>query len=288
MGYADLQRLGDQGGIDIGFYMFSGANWYPMLYDYPPEMKRTLTQRRRRALLRGLIQRVKLTRPNIVVPAAGPCTVLDPDLLWLNSPDDGIFIDPEEAVAAVNAAGVGAMAVNMAATDVWDPNQGIVRCAPAEFRRPRAEYIRDASERLAPQIRAARAAEPAAGADLARHVARYFDEHVGGLPPALRRRIGARLAIAARGPQQGEWTVDFNAPGPSFVRDGIDPDWSYRIDVEDRALYPFVTGAMPFFEDLLLSLRVNLARRPDVYNEPLYHFLYEPDPQKLGAWYATH
>ncbi len=43
LGYADLQRLGDRG-IDIGFYMFSGANWYPMLYDYPDEVKRALTQ----------------------------------------------------------------------------------------------------------------------------------------------------------------------------------------------------------------------------------------------------
>jgi hypothetical protein len=33
---------------------------------------------------------------------------------------------------------------------------------------------------------------------------------------------------------------------------------------------------------------VELARRPDVYNEPLYHFLYDPDPERLNAWYATH
>ncbi len=49
-----------------------------------------------------------------------------------------------------------------------------------------------------------------------------------------------------------------------------------------------MTGEMPFFEDLLLSLRVQVARRPDTYNEPLYHFLYEPDPEKLHNWYAAH
>ena len=78
LSYADLQRLGDEG-IDIGFYMFSGANWYPMLYDYPSDVRRDLVQRRRRSLLSGLVQRVKLTRPKLIVPAAGPCTVLDPE-----------------------------------------------------------------------------------------------------------------------------------------------------------------------------------------------------------------
>jgi hypothetical protein len=53
-------------------------------------------------------------------------------------------------------------------------------------------------------------------------------------------------------------------------------------------LYPFVVGELSFLEDLFLSLRVQLARRPDEYNEPLYHFLYEPDPEKLHNWYAVH
>ena len=29
LGYSDLERIGQQG-VDIGFYMFSGANWFPM------------------------------------------------------------------------------------------------------------------------------------------------------------------------------------------------------------------------------------------------------------------
>jgi hypothetical protein len=51
-----------------------------MMYDYPDEVKRALVSRRRRALLGSLVQRVKVTKPRVVVPAAGPCTILDPDL----------------------------------------------------------------------------------------------------------------------------------------------------------------------------------------------------------------
>ena len=182
----------------------------------------------------------------------------------------------------------GVTAVNMAATDVWDSTTGIERHAPGAFRRPRRDYIREASERLAPQIRAARAAEPVAGPDFPAQLVSFFNEIVGGISPDLRQRIGARLGIVATGTHGGEWTVDFNAPGPQFVSQGLDPDWTYRMDVDAGLLHPFVAGDMPFFEDLLLSFRVKLARRPDVYNEPLYHFLYEPNPQKLQNWYATH
>lgn len=286
LAYQDLLRVGGMG-VDIGFYMFSGANWYPMLYEYPAETKRALIERRRRSLLRGLVQRVKVTKPKLVVPAAGPCTVLDPDMLWLNSPEHGIFIDPDVAVAAVQRE-LGVPAVNMAATDVWSSERGIEPRAPSALRAPRADYIRDASARYAPAIAAARAAEPPAGADLPDRVVDFFNRHVAAQTPDIRQRVGARLGVNVTGPQGGQWTVDFNASGPDFVRHGIADDWTYRFDVEDKLLYPFVTGEMPFFEDLFLTLRVTLARQPDAYNEPLYHFLYEPDPQKLQAWYATH
>jgi UDP-MurNAc hydroxylase len=287
LSYPELERLGQQG-IDIGFYMFSGANWYPMMYDYPDEVQRALVSRRRRSLLRSLVQRVKVTKPRVVVPAAGPCTILDPDLLWLNSQDRGIFIDPEEALAALNAAQFPAEPLHMAATDAWDSRSGIERWAPAAFRMPRQEYIRAASERMAAQIRLRRAIEPPAGSDLPQRLMEYFNTLVAAQTPLVRRRINAKLALVVTGRQGGSWTVDFTSTGPEYIYEGLASDWTYRIEVEDKLLYPFLTGQMLFFEDLLLSLRIHLARRPDEYNEALYHFLYEPNPERLHNWYATH
>jgi UDP-MurNAc hydroxylase len=287
LSYPDLERLSQQE-IDIGFYMFSGANWYPMMYDYPDEVQRALVSRRRRALLRSLVQRVKVTKPRVVVPAAGPCTILDPDRLWLNSEDRGIFIDPEEAIAALKAAQLPVEPLYMAATDAWDSRFGIERWAPAAFRMPRQDYIRAASERMAARIRLRRAAEPPAGSDLPQRLMEYFNTLVAAQTPFVRRRIHAKLALMVTGRQGGSWTVDFTSTGPEYIYEGLASDWTYKIEVEDKLLYPFLTGQMPFFEDLLLSLRIRLARRPDEYNEALYHFLYEPDPERLHNWYATH
>lgn len=287
LGYDDLKRLAARG-IDIGFYMFSGANWYPIMYDYPEPEMLDRVRARRRALVQSFVQRVKLTKPKLAVPAAGPCTVLDPERLWLNSPERGIFIDPAEAVAAVGAAAPSSQGVCLAATDVWDSASGVQFNAPAAFRGPREDYIRDASARMKAAIVAQREAEAPAGSDLSHRITAYFEEAAGALSPEMRRRIGAKLGLAVTGPQGGSWTVDFQSASAPYVQDGLAPDWTYKIELEDKLIYPFLAGCDPFFEDVLLSLRARCARRPDIYNEPLYHFLYEPNPTKLENWYATH
>ena len=287
LNYRDLEEIGKRG-VDIGFYMFSGANWYPMLYDYPPEVRLELTRRRRQSLLRSLAQRVKLTRPKFAVPAAGPCTVLDPELFWLNSEEQGIFIDPVIAIESLRSVSHLTQPLLMAATDVWDSHKGLECNSPDEFRSPRSEYLLAASERVLPEIQKRKVAELPASSDLPDLLTDYFNTRVAVQTDAVRRRINAKLALVIMGNHGGAWTVDFSSDGRDYIREGIASDWTYMIEVDDSLIYPFVCGRMEFFEDLLLSLRVRLHRRPDSYNEPLYHFLYDPDPERLHNWYVTH
>jgi UDP-MurNAc hydroxylase len=285
LSYADLQVIG-QKGIDIGFYMFSGANWYPVMYDYSDEVQEKIVRHRRQALLRSFVQRVKVTKPKIAVPAAGPCTILEPERLWLNSQARGIFIDPEEAIQCLRQSNSPALPMYMAATDVWDSDKGFDFRAPPAFRAPREQYIREASERMRRHIEAGRSAEPGATAALPELFVTHFNELIAAQTPLVRARINAKVGFVVDGPHGGSWTLDFCALGPNYVYDRLVDDWNYKIEIEDKLLFPFLTNKVPFFEDLLLSFRVRCARRPDEYNEALYHFLYEPDPEKLHNWYA--
>jgi UDP-MurNAc hydroxylase len=285
LSYADLQAIG-QKGIDVGFYMFSGANWYPMLYDYAENVQRELVSRRRESLLRSFVHRVKITRPKIAVPAAGPCTVLDPERLWLNSEELGIFIDPARAVKELLNANIATMPVAMAATDVWDSARGFDFCAPSALRLPRTQYIADVAERMKATIVARQAAEDPATSELPGLFFKHFNDLISAQTPAVRSRINAKVGFVVNGPHGGSWTLDFNSSGPDYVYEGLKSEWNYKIELEDKLLFPFLTKQMFFFEDLFLSLRVRLARRPDKYNDPLYQFFYEPDPEKLHNWYA--
>jgi Beta-lactamase superfamily domain len=282
-----VERIGAKG-IDIGFFMFSGATWWPMMYDYPPDAMRQHVKRRRAALLKSFVQRVKFTRPRFAVPSAGPCTILDPERLWLNDPESGTFIDPEEAISALSAAGLPAEPLYMMVGDVWDSRTGLERRSSRPEPPNRREYIADVSQRLAPTMERWRAEEPPARSDLGERISRYFESRVGALSMEMRRRIGAKVGIVAHGKMDGAWTIDFESSDSTFVREGLAKDWTYKIDVEDKLLYPFVSGAHEFFEDLFLSLRCRLARRPDRYNDPLYNFFYDPNPRRLEDWYGAH
>ncbi len=282
--YETLEEIGRKG-IDIGFFMFSGATWFPMMYDYPDEERRRHVRRRRGALLKSFIERVRVTRPRYAVPSSGPCTVLDPERLWLNDPEDSIFIDPTEASAALGAAGLAALPLQMVAGDVWDDSAGLERRSPGLAVVDRRRYVEEAAEKSAPIVAEWRRRELPAGDDLGERLEQYFDERIVPLSPTMRQRIGTKLALHVAGPRGGDWTVDFTAPGPHFTRRGTSDDWTYRIEVEDKLLYPFVSGEREFLEDLFLSLRARLARRPDRYNEPLYNFFYDPDPKRLESWY---
>jgi hypothetical protein len=238
--------------------------------------------------LNSFVQRVRLTRPKVAVPSAGPCTVLDPGMLWMNSDERGIFVDPAVARQALRDSKLPVEPLLMTATDVWDSRTGFESRSPAAFHMPRQQYIAEASERMASGIALARAAESPADSRFPYALPKYFNELVAAQTSATRQRISAKLALDVSGPQGGQWTVDFTSPGREYVRDGILSGWTYKIEVEDKLLWPFISGDEPFFEDLLLSLRFRADRSPNVYNEPLYHFLYEPDPEKLHNWYAKH
>jgi hypothetical protein len=103
---------------------------------------------------------------------------------------------------------------------------------------------------------------------------------VGALSAGMRRRIGGKVGVVAHGKAGGAWTIDFDASDSTYVRDGLADDWNYKIDV--------VSGSHEFFEDLFLSLRCRLARRPERYNDPLYNFFYDPNPRRLEGWYDAH
>ena len=96
----DMDVLGEQfGKIDIHLLQYSGAIWYPMVYDIPKGTKRNFgKQKRQRGMdrCRSYIEQVDATW---VVPSAGPPVFLDDALRDLNDDhDDEGNIFPDQIV----------------------------------------------------------------------------------------------------------------------------------------------------------------------------------------------
>ncbi|MFZ9868075.1 MAG: (2Fe-2S)-binding protein, partial [Ilumatobacteraceae bacterium] len=98
----DLASLISHGPIDLHYLQFSGAIWYPMVYDMPIENKRALATSKVESQFARAEKYVESVGARVVLPSAGPPCFLDEDLFHLNMiepsdvsifPDQAAFID---------------------------------------------------------------------------------------------------------------------------------------------------------------------------------------------------
>jgi UDP-MurNAc hydroxylase len=96
------EKLLTFGPVDVHFLQFSGAIWYPMVYEFPEKAIEVLAHKKRVAQLARAYRYIELIDPRVVVPSAGPPCFLDDDLFEFNDlrgdpsnifPDQPTFID---------------------------------------------------------------------------------------------------------------------------------------------------------------------------------------------------
>ena len=94
-------KLIADGPIDVAFLQFSGAIWYPMVYDYPDNAQHVLGHKKRVAQSARAFRYIEVLDPAFVVPSAGPPCFLDDDLFehndihgneWNTFPDQPTFL----------------------------------------------------------------------------------------------------------------------------------------------------------------------------------------------------
>ena len=96
---SNLDALRAHGPVDLHWIQYSGAIWYPMVYDEPPERMRELVDAKVDSQLTRAMRYVEAVDARAVVPSAGPPAFLDPDLFGLNIIDgDELSIFPDQRV----------------------------------------------------------------------------------------------------------------------------------------------------------------------------------------------
>ncbi len=99
----DLDVLASEfGHVDVHMLQYSGAIWYPMVYDMPSRAKETFGMQKRQRQMDRARQYVAQVGATWVIPSAGPPCFLDPELRDLNDdhgdpanifPDQMVFLD---------------------------------------------------------------------------------------------------------------------------------------------------------------------------------------------------
>src|SRR6056297_2973724 len=93
----DLAQLASHGPVDLHWLQFSGAIWYPMVYEMEPGEKRRQCTAKVAAQFARAMRYVEKIDARAVVPSAGPPCFLDPDLFGLNMIEgDEMSIFPDQ------------------------------------------------------------------------------------------------------------------------------------------------------------------------------------------------
>jgi UDP-MurNAc hydroxylase len=284
----DLAALGAHGPVDLHWLQYSGAIWYPMVYELPADEMARLCTAKVEAQGARAMRYVEALDARAVVPNAGPPAFLDDDLFALNMIDGdepSIFPDQGWFLGRLDAAGrKGVLAVPGTTIEVSPGDITVTHPMPddevaAIFADKRA-YLERYRDDWSEWLDALKAGWARPHTDLVAEIAAWW-EPLMRLAPTVCAAVGAPLVIRTEGdpdrgePAQLDIVADFVGArvldGAAAAAAGLEPGFRFTIG-RDLLETVVADAAVDWSNSLLLSCRFRAWRAGD-YNEYLYNFV---------------
>lgn len=252
----------DFGHVDVHMLQYSGAIWYPMVYDMPARAKEAFGIQKRQRQMDRCRQYIAQVGATWVVPSAGPPCFLDAELRDLNDdhgdpanifPDQAVFLDQ---LRTHGHDGGLLMIPGSSATFSGSQLDSLRHPLPDEqvqsiFTTAKADYIAEYAERMAPVLAAEKAKwAPAAGEPLLEPLRTVFepimtqsDQVCDGIGYPVELRLGPETVVldfpkrVVREPIPDEKFRYGFAIAPELVRTVLrddEPDWVNTIFLSTR------------------------------------------------------
>jgi L-ascorbate metabolism protein UlaG (beta-lactamase superfamily)/nitrite reductase/ring-hydroxylating ferredoxin subunit len=274
------------GSLDVLAVQMASATWHPICYEYPPEQVAQLCAAKRASKFHAVAQLIRMVKPALAVPFAGPMCFLDPELQqhnrWLAAP--GLFPDQQQAAGFLSGRLRNQDVGLWLPGDVYEPLPRRHTADPVwhdfDFADTGA-YLDSYAASRRQEVAAVRAGYPEPGTELRD----AFEEHfrrLGEMSPYFLERIDMTVRFELTGAVDGRWDVHLRPGGVRVDLRGRarQPGYTFRLD--SRWLAPVVCRQIGW-EDLLLSLRFTAWRHPDIYNDYLIGLLKHAEPTALEA-----
>ncbi|MDQ3150914.1 MAG: (2Fe-2S)-binding protein, partial [Actinomycetota bacterium] len=288
----DIEALREFGDVHAYFTQFSGAIWWPMVYDLPDAAKQEFARRKRIGQSDRALRYIDAVGAAHVFPTAGPPCFLDEDLFGLNGlgvDGESIFTDQAQFLDELRAArpAVSAHLLLPGSVAEFDgPHATLTheQHTQAEVRHiftDKAAYLRELQTRKQPELARERASRAPVPDDLLGRLKDWWEpllkradnicEGVGG---PVRLDVGDRAVV-----------VDF---GAREVRDYAGETCRYRLSTAaDLIATNVARREVDWSNSLFLSCRFT-ATRVGQYNEYVYIFfkcLSEERIDYVENWY---
>lgn len=295
----DLTAFSRLGHVHAHMLQFSGAIWYPMVYELPRTAKTAFGKQKRERQLDRTLRYIDEIKPSWVFPIAGPPCFLDDELWQFNDifgdegnifPDQQFFIDYYHGLGYDN----GVILLPGTVAEITADDCRVTHPVPdvREFFERKEEHLIAYRERQRPVIEAAKASwshpEIDVLAEMKRRIEPLLEQSI-----YMAKGIGGPVRfdlVSGEGDdeQVESIIVDFVK---KEVRPYSDEKVRYRFKTR-RALVEHLlyTGEVDWVNSLFLSCRFSAARIGQ-YNEFVYSFfkcLSQERLQYAEGWYDEH
>ncbi|MFN8556504.1 MAG: MBL fold metallo-hydrolase [Dehalococcoidia bacterium] len=275
--------------ITAAFVQFSGATWFPFVYEFPLEERVAAARQKVRNGMNRWRKYVHQLDPRWTVPFAGPPALLDrqtraygtgPDSIFPNHLDLLRYLEKEDPELAARYVMMLPGDTLDLATGVWTKDAAMHAGFQWENVGP---YVDAYAERMAPNIAESLAAYPWPEEPLFPAFKVFFEE-LFAAAPGFANQVDAAVLFTVEGPGGGRWLTDFrrltveDVTGDPRPREEL---CEYEFRADSRFVPPLLDQRLRW-EDFPLSFRFHAWRRGvDTYNENLMAFLRFGRPNEL-------
>ncbi|MEO8163037.1 MAG: Rieske 2Fe-2S domain-containing protein, partial [Ilumatobacteraceae bacterium] len=270
----DLAALRSHGPVDMHWLQFSGAIWYPMVYEEPLDRLMVLARAKVESQFSRALHYVAAIDARIVVPSAGPPCFLDDELFDFNMitggelsifPDQSVFIGRLLRTGNEN----GVLTIPGTTIEVTAESVHVVHSTSDEMvRQPfenKLEYLRAYQTDWAPWLSRHKASWPTTQTDLVTTLDAWW-RPLMVLAPTLRELIGGGCVL-----DLGDLKLYIDFPKGKVELFDSQP-FKYRFTTQRQLVESIAASrAVDWSNSLLLSCRFS-AWRDGEFNEYLYNF----------------
>ena len=269
----DLGQLRAHGPVDLHWLQFSGAIWYPMVYEMPADTKRQLCTAKVDSQFARAMRYVEKIDARYIVPSAGPPAFLDPDLFALNMIDgDEMSIFPDQTAFLARLTDAGRTGImNVPGTQIDVSPAGVEVTHPMDDADVQAifndkrSYLERYQSDWTPWLEDMKAGWNPPSTDLLSTLSSWW-EPLLDMAPTLREQIGANLLMRAG---DLEVLIDFPA---GEVRAYAGEPFGFSYDIPRELVETVVAQrAVDWSNSLFLSCRFT-GWRAGEFNEYVNNF----------------
>jgi UDP-MurNAc hydroxylase len=270
---SDLDALRAHGPVDVHWLQYSGAIWYPMVYDMPDDEKRRLCELKVEMQSARAMRYIEAIGARAVVPSAGPPAFLDDDLFHLNvitGDELSIFPDQRSFLSRLDQAGHrGVLAIPGTEIEISPHDikvlHPIADADVAAIFDDKITYLRRYQTDWQPWLNEmkARLGKPSTGL---LDTLKAWWEPLLRMAPTVRNAIGTNCLLRA-----DDLAILIDFPNAEVRRhDG--EDFAFGFDIPRQLVETVVADrAVDWSNSLFLSCRFTAWRRGE-FNEYVYNF----------------